>query len=456
MVGITGRLLAVVIVCGLATGLAPPAYSSPSGEGSERFIVVVDRGDPHEVAADHRRARGAEIRHVYRHALQGYAARMSEQAAERIRRDERVAYVDRDTETRAAHHRCGHRGPGDPDDACADGTPEGGGGNVAAEAVPWGVARTGAAQVHDAGHTGAGTDVYVIDTGVDSDHPDLEPNLGEGHAVVPCVDLGCATNWDDDHGHGTHVAGIAGATDADQVVGMAPDVTLHAVKVLNRLGIGWTSDVIAGVDWVAGQAEDDANAVVATMSLGSSGARTGACTDAGFVGADSFHEAICAATHEGVVFSAAAGNSDEDAEQTVPAAYHDTVLTASATDRNDVFAAFSNWGDDPFLWAAGVDGQPTPESAPVALAAPGVDVESTWLDGSTREASGTSMAASHVGGAAALVRTAHDIAGEDRQAFLDVRAALMSHAENTADFGDDSSYDGDREEGFLDVRFLAP
>ncbi|PSO55713.1 MAG: hypothetical protein BRC31_00380 [Actinobacteria bacterium QS_5_72_10] len=396
----------------------------------------------------------------------------------------------RATRVTTAHHQCGHAGPKERDDACADAavwgtvtdadtgssvegaeqvvdgdTPRDAGLEPAATAkastsgdspaVPWGVDRTGARQAHDAGHTGAGTDVYVIDTGIQADHADLEPNLGTGHAVVDCLGLDCEKDWGDDDGHGTHVAGTIGATDAGQIVGMAPDVTLHAVKVLNALGAGSTSDVIAGIDWVAGQAEDDPGAVVANMSLGGSGERTGACTDTGFRGEDSYHEAICAATHEGVVFTVAAGNSDEDAQASVPAAYHDAVLTASATDETDKFAGFSNWGDDAFAWALELADQPTPQSAPVALAAPGVDVASTWNDGGTREASGTSMAAPHVGGGAALVASARGIGGDDRQAFLDVRAALMSEAEDTADFDDASSYDGQRQEGFLDMRFLA-
>lgn len=473
MSGVVGRVGSVVAVCGLVAGLAPSASGSSQGDvETNRFVVVVDRGDPGEVAADHRWAHGGEVHHVYRHALRGYAARMSEEAAERLPRDDRVAYVDRDTEVRTVGHRCADSGPGGPDDACGDGdvarTITDDGGVVdddtwapssddvgsAAETVPWGVARTGAAGLHDDGLTGAGTDVYIIDTGIKADHPDLEPNLGEGHAVVGCLDLGCEEDWDDDQGHGTHVAGIAGATDAGQVVGMAPDVTLHAVKVLNRLGIGWTSDVIAGIDWVAAREEGEADAAVANMSLGASGQKSGACTDAGFVGVDSYHEAVCVSTHEGVVFSVAAGNDDEDAERTVPAAYHDTALAASATDPHDDFAEFSNWGDDPFFWAVAREDQPAPESAPVALAAPGVAVESTWLDGTTRELSGTSMAAPHVGGGAALFAAARGLAGDGRQAFLDARASLMGESEDTGEFDDASTYDGDRQEGFLDLRFL--
>lgn len=325
-----------------------------------------------------------------------------------------------------------------------------------AEETPWGVERTGADDVHDE-FTGDGVSVYIIDSGIDSTHVDLEPNLGDGFAAVSCRGGGCDEDWDDDHGHGTHVAGTAGATDAEQVVGVAPEATLHAVKVLSNQGRGNRSDVIAGIDHVAGEAEEEDDAVVANMSLGGDGEKSGTCTDDDFDGDDSYHEAICDATREGVVFAVAAGNSDADAAATVPAAYHDTVLTVSATDEDDTFAEFSNWGDDSFDWTEDEDEQPNPQSAPVALAAPGVDVLSTWPDGDElHEGSGTSMAAPHVAGGAALHIQAEQLSGDEgRAAFLDVRAALMGEAEDASGFDDDSSFEGTREEGFLDLRYLA-
>lgn len=510
------RMIVLVAALVLAAGLVPAgvgaAPAQEQGEGIDgRYVVVLDAGDPDEVAAEHARDHGARVRHVYRHALRGYAARMSEQAAGRISRDGRVAYVEADRVVTAAHHECGHSGgppgsgtgscvagdvygtvtdadtgaavenatvtvdTGQSDDTDANGDyliadVEGGSHTVTADAngydpvskevtvggdtqvdfvltatstddggdgevTPWGVDRTDADTVTE---TGAGIHAYVIDSGIDATHRDLADNLGNGHAVVAChiPPDGCDTDWDDDHGHGTHVAGTIGAVGGNgfDVVGVAPEVTLHAVKVLDNRGRGWRSDVIAGIDWVTSENSDMAR--VANMSLGGSGSKSGECSSGGFSGSDSYHEAICNATNTGVVFGVAAGNSSEDAEGTVPAAYDDTVVTASATkcnligehgqtceDGTDDWASFSNYGDDAAGWTAN-------DSAPVALGAPGVDVRSTWPDDEVHDGSGTSMAAPHVAGGAALF-LADQPQAADRTAFTNARQALLDSAENT-------------------------
>lgn len=532
------RMLVPTLAVVLAVGLVPAGVGAAQGRGDAvdgRYIVVLDAGEPQEVADEHARDHGARVRHVYRHALRGYAATMSQQAAGRVSRDARVAYVEADRVVTTAHHECGHSGgppgsgtgscdPGDvygtvtdadsgaalegatvtvdtgqSDDTDANGdyliadveggshtvtadadgydpaskevtvdgdtqvdfaltatsTDDGGGGEV----TPWGVDRTDADTVTE---TGAGIHAYVIDSGIDADHPDLVGNLGEGHAVEPCFKPGdtCDAEWDDDYDHGTHVAGTIGAADNDiDVVGVAPGVTLHAVKVLDRMGRSSTSEVIAGIDWVAGH--NPGQARVANISLGRTGSKTGACTDSGFTGSDSFHEALCNATHTGVVFGVAAGNSGADAEGTVPAAYDDTVLTASATECNlvgehgqtcedgtDDWASFSNWGDDPADWTSN-------DSAPVAIGAPGVDVRSTWPDDEVHDGSGTSMAAPHVAGAAALF-LADQAQTNDRSAFTNARQALLGAAEDTdpATTTWTNSTDYPHDEGFLDVGAL--
>ena len=97
------------------------------------------------------------------------------------------------------------------------------------QVIPWGIARIGSTD-----NKGNGVHVYVLDSGIDSNHPDLEGNIGTGWAGYPCKGKKCIYDWDDDNGHGTHVAGTIGAQDNDiGVVGVAPEVTLHSVKILH-------------------------------------------------------------------------------------------------------------------------------------------------------------------------------------------------------------------------------
>jgi subtilisin family serine protease len=212
------------------------------------------------------------------------------------------------------------------------------------------------------------------------------------------------------------VAGtIAAADDGRGVVGVAPGARLWAVRVLDSHGHGALSSVLCGIDWVTANARV---IDVANLSLGSpghkpagSGCRTG----------DAFHDAICRSVAAGVTYTVAAGNQATDAGRVVPAAY-DEVLTVSALadfdglpggrgrdgcrrDQDDTLADFSNHGPA------------------VDLIAPGACIVSTWPGGGLAMASGTSMAAPHVAGAAARIRAAHP--GE-RPA--QVRAALLAAA----------------------------
>jgi subtilisin family serine protease len=234
-------------------------------------------------------------------------------------------------------------------------------------------------------------DVAVIDTGVDLDHPDL--NVYRAGAKN-CALLGLSA--DDDHGHGSHVAGTIGAVDnANGVVGMAPGARIWPVKVLNALGSGMNSDVICGIDYVTSKS---AQIEVANMSLGGGGTDDGNC---GQSNNDAMHESICAAVASGITFVVAAGNDSKDAKGFTPAAY-DEVITVSAladfngapgggaastcrADQDDTFASFSNFGSD------------------VDIIAPGVCINSTSMNGGYATLSGTSMASPHVAGAAALI-----------------------------------------------------
>ncbi len=242
-----------------------------------------------------------------------------------------------------------------------------------AEDVPWGVDRIDAERVWDtdgnlivdpSSNAGYGVKVAVLDTGIDLDHPDLKDNIKGGiNTISP------RKSADDDNGHGTHVAGIiAGADNNLGVLGVAPQASLYAVKVLNRTGSGYISDIIEGLQWSI-----DNKMQVVNMSLSTPS------------DVQSFHDAITAASDAGIVLVAAAGNSgSEDNTVEYPAKYAE-VVAVSATDSTDVIASFSSRGSE------------------IELAAPGVNIYSTYKGGGYTTLSGTSMASPHVAGTAALV-----------------------------------------------------
>ena len=264
-------------------------------------------------------------------------------------------------------------------------------------------------------------DVAVLDTGVDLDHPDLNVFAG-GARNCTFLSLGGAN---DDHGHGTHVAGTVGALDnGSGVVGVAPGARIWPVKVLNLLGTGNTADVVCGIDYVTSKAGE---IEVVNMSLGGSGRDDGNC---GNSNNDAQHRAICRSVAAGITYVVAAGNDSRDAAGYAPASY-DEVITVSAladfngkpgggasstcrTDEDDTFATFSNFGPD------------------VDLIAPGVCILSSRTGGGTTTMSGTSMASPHVAGAAALY-----LAGAPGTSPAAVRAALIAAASSDWNAVDD-------------------
>jgi subtilisin family serine protease len=209
--------------------------------------------------------------------------------------------------------------------------------------------------------TGDPVKVGVIDTGIDLKHPDLQANIKGGYNAINPL-----KSPNDDNGHGTHVAGIIAAlNNTIGVIGVGPNIDLYAIKVLNANGSGYLSDVIEGLDWAVANGMQ-----VVNMSLGTS------------QDVQSFHDAIVSAYNAGVTIVAAAGNSGGTVSY--PAAYPE-VIAVSATDQNNQIASFSSRGPE------------------VDLAAPGVNIYSTYKGQSYATLSGTSMAAPHVTGAAALI-----------------------------------------------------
>ena len=230
---------------------------------------------------------------------------------------------------------------------------------------PWGVGRIDADITRNNGVTGNGASVAILDTGIDPAHPDLSPNLGNGLCTADCLG---APVWIDRNGHGTHVAGtVAAAQTGEGVVGVAPDATLHAVKVLGDDGSGSFSSIAAGIEWSADQGHD-----VINMSLGG--------------GYSWIVNAACEyAFDNGSLLVSSAGNSGPCTNCVNYPAGLDTVVAVSSTTSNDNLSNFSSTGPE------------------VELAAPGSNVYSTSLDGGYATLSGTSMAAPHVSGVAALL-----------------------------------------------------
>lgn len=334
------------VVLGLAVALAAAAGTggiaaaeTPAGPAAS-FIVVLRAGNDAPAAAREWSGRGAQVDAVYRFALTGFAARMPEDVAERLRRDSRVALVERDGEVRATSVQS------DP---------------------PWGVDRVDQrTNPIDGTYTydtdAAGVTIYVLDTGIRASHTDFGGRVVGGYTAIK-DGRGTA----DCNGHGTHVAGTA----AGGRYGVAKAATLVPVRVLDCNGSGSWSGVIAGIDWVTGNHQAGAPAV-ANMSLGGS---TSSSVDS----------AVRNSIADGVTYAIAAGNDNTDACRTSPARVTEA-LTVGATTSSDNRASFSNKGTC------------------VDLFAPGASITSDHhkSDTATATMSGTSMASPHVAGVAAL------------------------------------------------------
>jgi subtilisin len=247
-----------------------------------------------------------------------------------------------------------------------------------AETIPTGVQQVNAPQAWGFSQ-GKGIRVAVVDTGIDFTHPDLRPNYVGGTSFVP----GAATPMDD-QGHGTHCAGtVAAAVEGTNVVGVAPQASLYAVKVLDQNGSGQFSWIIAGIDWCI------QNGIhIVSMSLGGPSAPAAL-------------ETMCnTAWSKGLLLVAAAGNSGlprPPAESSVgfPAKYRN-VIAVSAIDSSNVIAPFSSRGPE------------------VDVCAPGVTVLSDRLGGGTTTMSGTSMACPCVAGVAALAWGSHRFSNNEQ------------------------------------------
>jgi len=278
--------------------------------------------------------------HTYHQALKGFSVRMSENKAIKLAEDPQVAFVEEDSEVQASATQTG---------------------------ATWGIDRIDQRDLpldttYTYNATGTGVKAYIIDTGIRATHTEFAGRVTSGFTSI---NDGQGTN--DCNGHGTHVSGTVGGT----TYGVAKNVALVAVRVLNCSGSGTTSGVIAGVDWVTGDHAAGESAV-ANMSLGG-GASLALDT------------AVENSVADGVTYAVAAGNSNVDACTQSPARAPNAI-TVGATTITDARSSFSNFGTC------------------VDIFAPGSSITSSWNtnDTATNTISGTSMASPHVCGVAAL------------------------------------------------------
>lgn len=256
---------------------------------------------------------------------------------------------------------------------------------------------------NEVGATGTGVKIGIIDSGIDYMHPDLGAGIGATFKVAGGYDF---VNNDpdpmDDHGHGTHVAGIAAAKGTTK--GIAPDAKLYGIKVLDQYGNGWDSQIIAGIEYAVdpdGNPATDDGMDVVNMSLG----RAPGGAD------DPMSEAVNNAVAMGVCFVIAAGNNYEYFRIGTPAIARDAI-TVGATDNFDYTASFSSRGPLPDSFMLKPD-----------VGAPGVQINSTYLGSQYKRLDGTSMASPHVAGVAALILGKHP-----EWTPADVKAAVMGTA----------------------------
>lgn len=370
---------------------------------AKTYIITLRReADQGGCAKDHKLTRKMQ----FHHALNGFVADLDDSTVRQLKQDKRVLAVEADGKI------------------YTDG-----------QVISTGISRMGidhfpVAKIDEIDER-INVDVAVIDSGIQTNHPDLNVLNGFEQQYNVTPDYGSSWNADDNDGHGTHVAGIIGALDNNiGVVGVAPGVRLWAIKVLSANGTGYFSWAVGGLDFVAQHADQIS---IVNMSLGG---------NASYV---SLQTAIQGVVNKGVVVVAAAGNSTNDiagidgifgtADDVIPASYPEVMAVSAMDPASDTIARFSN-----FSQVARSINYVVSSGGAIDVAAPGVNILSTYTNSSYAVLSGTSMAAPHVTGLVALYIAANgratNAAGvfKIRQAIIDAGLPQSQwNATNTLD-----------------------
>ncbi len=358
--------LTLVLALGLIVAQAPAAVLGNNQPEHEDFLIGFE-GPPNSKLVEQF---GGEVYRQFT-LVNVVAARLPAQAVDALEKNPVVRYVEPDVAVYAV-----------------------------SQIVPWGIDRVFEDEEHPFptwnNSMGEGIGVAVLDTGIDEDHEDLVVEGGTN-----TID---DTHWgSDSSGHGTHVAGTIAALDNELgVVGVAPEVELYAVKVLNDSGSGTVSSVVAGIEWAVNQ-----GIPVMNMSLGSSS------------DSQTLKDACDAAYSAGHLLVAAAGNSGNPpgrGDNVIYPAKYDSVIAVAASDDKDSRARWSSTG------------------SAVEFIAPGVSILSTLPNNSYGTYSGTSMASPHAAGAAALAWAVNPTLTN-----AEIRATLQGTAE---DLGLDPNHQG--------------
>ena len=375
-----GSALAVSTLPGTGAEAGPPEISQLPGPAQDRGAVAKaarggeivrdsyivrfhpTAGAPGQVAVTLAQGQPMNVRHVYANAFHGMTITLPDHAAiqvlDALRRNPRVASIGNDMTIATA-----------------------------AQTISKGVARINAEPAL-ARNAGSGVRVAVVDTGIDFNHADLAGRVNTAVSVDCVTFSGCGVGGQDDGGHGTFVSGIVSAVNNDiGTVGVAPEAELVSVKVLPGSGSGSVSDLIAGLDYLAGLSDNGTQVDVVNLSLA---ATCSVCTaDSTNSTVRSLRDSIRALIERGTTVVAGAGNDGQNADNTIPAAFPETI-TVSALNVPDgepggeLFASFSNYG------------------SAIDITAPGQRETSLRLGGGTSTGSGTSFSAPHIAGVSAL------------------------------------------------------